>query len=249
MTQLDRLGGKFQLQESVILFFLLNHLWYKEIKEVSKALKGWGTNLRIHCPSPVSIIDALTAWHVPQNWNPEALGSCIEVEAGTCPREGVHFICDYENGTKLLDNQAENALEVVPKYYSRGELCLNLISEARQWYLPILCHSVFNGTWPRETQGVLWRHSQETLDQPTASSSCRSLSQNSEQTGLASQSLCCHQRHVALSLHHCCPKHSGCVLFLETMAVKTRVSRDKPGQHYTQQQTSSELTFKEGHSE
>ena len=115
--------------------------------------------------------------------------------------------------------------------------------------MPILCHSVFSGTWPRETQGVLWRHSQETLDQTTASSSCRSLSQNSEQTGLTPQSLCCHQRHVALSLPHCCPKHSGCVLFLETMAVKTRVSHDKPGQHYTQQQTSSELTFREGHSE
>lgn len=52
-----------------------------------------------------------------------------------------------------------------------------------------------------------------------------------------------------INLPHCCPERSGYILFLETMALKTRESRDKSGHHYTQKHASSEPTFRESHSQ
>lgn len=57
------------------------------------------------------------------------------------------------------------------------------------------------------------------------------------------------QGHAAPNLLPCYPQCSRYSLFLETMALKTRVSHDKSGQHHTQWQSSSQQIFTEDHSE
>ena len=150
------------------------------------------------------------------------------------------FTHNYETVTNSLTIGQEIPWQRYP-YILQGAnifcLALNLLSKPDN-DMCLCCMSLHggNGSWEKEIWCVLLNYGQETPDQTAGFASCEVRMQKPpKQKRLAFWFLWVYNFTKVMQLSTCfSPQHSRYSLFLETMALKIRVSHDKSWQHHTQ---------------